>query len=67
MTWIHFPTDELVQGYYLSLCQMIWSYCAAPDFVHFGKDVRLGRIVGLAPETRYRLKVMDLVGSVIFF
>ena len=58
VTWEHFA--EPLHGYYVSLCLLITSSlkCIAPDFVHFDKNARSGRIIGLAPESSYELKVL---------
>lgn len=57
VSWQHSDQQELLQGFYISLCQVIKSKCAAPDFIHFSSEVRTAKIVGLAPESSYKLKV----------
>ncbi len=55
--WQYPYVDERTQGFYVSLCLMVKSVCKAPDFVNFDRNLRSGRIVGLAPESEYELKV----------
>lgn len=57
VNWEHSDVDNLVHGYYVLLCQLVNSQCTGPDFVNFGRTVRSGRIIGLAPETHYEVEV----------
>lgn len=59
--WQHSDHQDLVQGYYISLCQIKKSRCAAPDFIHFSSEVKTVKIVGLAPESIYKLKVFKIL------
>lgn len=57
VNWQHSDANHSTHGYYVSLCQLVNSECTGPDFVNFGKSVRSGKIVGLAPEALYQVEV----------
>ena len=57
VSWKHSDQQELLQGFYISICQINNSKCGAPDFVHFNSEFRTAKIIGLAPESSYKLKV----------
>ena len=57
VSWQHSDQLKSIEGYYISLCAWHQKKCGPPDFVHFNKKAMKGRILGLAPDSTYIMKV----------
>lgn len=66
VSWKRSNPVKVIEGYYISMCSLHHNYCNPPDFVHFNKEVTKGRILGVAPDSTYIMKVRTFVSIILF-
>ncbi len=67
VSWLHSNLLQSIEGYYVSLCAWYQTTCGPPEFIHFSKEKVNGRILGLAPDSNYILKVRLMLYMTYFY